>query len=37
MITVRYNNQPIVWDEKVELKPGANTLVLELKNGVPLK
>jgi hypothetical protein len=36
MISTRYNNQPMVWGQKVELKAGANSITLDQKNGTPL-
>jgi hypothetical protein len=36
-ISTRYNNQPIVWDMKVDLKAGANSVTLDPRNAVPLK
>lgn len=36
-ITVRYNNQPILWDMKVALKAGANSITLDPHNAQPLK
>jgi hypothetical protein len=36
MISTRYNNQPIVWGQAVELKAGANRLVLDSRNATPL-
>jgi hypothetical protein len=35
MLSARYNNQPIYWDLKVELKPGANSVVLDQHNAGP--
>ena len=37
MISIRYNNQPIFWDVKVQLNAGANTLTLEPKNAVEMR
>ena len=37
MITARYNNQAIMWDQGVEVKPGSNSLTLDLSNGTALK
>jgi hypothetical protein len=37
MISIRYNNQPIFWDVKVQLNAGSNTLTLDPKNAVELK
>ena len=36
MISTRYNNQPIVWGQPVQLKPGANSITLSQQNGTPL-
>ena len=36
MISTRYNNQPIVWGQKVELKAGANSITLDQRNATPL-
>jgi hypothetical protein len=33
MISTRYNNQALVWDEAVELKAGENSMALDLRNG----
>jgi hypothetical protein len=33
MISTRYNNQAVVWDQAVELKAGANSIALDLRNG----
>jgi hypothetical protein len=37
MITIRYNNQPCIWDLKVDLKAGANSITLDQQNGTLLK
>jgi hypothetical protein len=37
MITIRYNNQPCIWDLKVDLKPGANSITLDQQNATLLK
>jgi hypothetical protein len=37
MISIRYNNQPIFWDVKVQLNSGSNTLRLDPNNAVELK
>jgi hypothetical protein len=37
MITIRYNNQPCIWDLKVDLKPGANSVTLDQQNATLLK
>jgi hypothetical protein len=36
MISARYNNQPLVWGQAVQLKPGANSVTLSLQNATPL-
>ena len=36
-ISVRYNNQPIIWDMKVTLKAGANSVTLDPRNAAPMK
>ncbi len=33
---VLYNNHHLVWDLQIDLKPGANTLVMEQRNAVTL-
>ena len=33
MISTRYNNQALVWDQVVELKAGQNSIALDLRNG----
>jgi len=30
------NNKPYTWGQAVQLKPGANLITLDLRNGVPL-
>jgi hypothetical protein len=37
MISIRHNNQPTLWDLKLDLKPGANTLTVDQRNAVPVK
>ncbi len=37
MISTRYNNQPIMWDMKVDLKAGANSITLDPQNAAPIK
>ena len=37
LVSIRISNQPILWDVKLDLKPGANSLTLDPKNAVPLK
>ena len=36
MISTRYNNQNLVWGQAVQLKPGSNSLTLDLRNATPL-
>jgi hypothetical protein len=36
MISTRYNNQPLIWGQAVQLKPGANTIKLDQSNATPL-
>ena len=36
-ISTRYNNQPIVWDMRIDLKAGSNTITLDAHNAAPLK
>ncbi len=36
-ISVRYNNQPIIWDMKVNLKAGVNSVTLDPRNAAPVK
>jgi hypothetical protein len=36
MLSTRYNNQPISWDMKVELKAGANSVTLDQRNAAPV-
>jgi hypothetical protein len=36
MISGRYNNQALVWDQQVQLKPGANAVKLDHSNGKPI-
>jgi hypothetical protein len=36
MITARYNNQPLVWSQAVQLKPGSNSLKLDQTNASPM-
>jgi hypothetical protein len=36
MISTRYNNQALVWDHPVQLKPGANSLTLSAQNATPM-
>jgi hypothetical protein len=37
MISTRYNNQPLAWGQAVQLKPGANSVTLDLSNATPIK
>jgi hypothetical protein len=37
MISTRYNNQPLVWEQAVQLKPGANSVTLSLSNATAIK
>ena len=37
LIPIRYNNQMVVWDLKIDMKAGANSITLDPKNAVPLK
>jgi hypothetical protein len=32
MISAHYNNQPLLWLQKIDLKSGANTITLDQKN-----
>jgi hypothetical protein len=36
MISARYNNQSLIWGGQVQLKPGTNSLSLDLHNATPL-
>jgi hypothetical protein len=36
MISTRVNNQPLVWSQAVQLKPGPNSLKLDQSNAAPL-
>ncbi len=36
MISTRFNNQPIIWGQSIQLKPGATTLTLDQRNATPL-
>ncbi|NYF89708.1 hypothetical protein RBB79_09140 [Tunturiibacter empetritectus] len=36
MISARYNNQALVWDHPLQLKPGPNTLSLDQRNATPI-
>jgi len=35
MISTRYNNQPLIWGQAVQLKPGQNSLTLDPSNATP--
>jgi hypothetical protein len=37
MVSTLYNRQPLYWDLKVELKPGANSVTLDQTNTTPVK
>jgi hypothetical protein len=34
-ISARYNNQVLIWDQAVQLKPGANSLTIDERNATP--
>jgi hypothetical protein len=36
MISAVFNKQPLVWEQAVELKAGANSLTLDQRNATPL-
>jgi hypothetical protein len=36
MISARYNNQSYVWGQPIQLKPGANSVTLDLDNATPI-
>jgi hypothetical protein len=36
MISTRYNNQPFVWGQAVQLKAGPNSVALDLRNAIPV-
>jgi len=36
MISTRYNNQPWVWVNAVEVKAGANSFTLDMSNATPV-
>jgi hypothetical protein len=36
MISAAVNNKPYTWGQAVQLKPGANSITLDLRNGAPL-
>jgi hypothetical protein len=35
MVSTRYNNQPVIWSQPVQLKSGANSIKLDLQNATP--
>jgi hypothetical protein len=37
MISTRYNNQPLVWDQAVQLKAGQNSVTLDQRNAAPIQ
>jgi hypothetical protein len=37
MISAVYNNRPLAWGQAVQLKPGANSVTLDLSNATPIK
>jgi hypothetical protein len=37
MISTRYNNQALVWEQAVQLRPGPNSVTLSLGNATPVK
>ncbi len=37
MISTRFNNQPYAWENAVNLKPGSNSITLNLSNATPIK
>lgn len=37
MISTRYNNQALMWDHAVQLKPGANSMTLSPQNASPMQ
>jgi hypothetical protein len=36
MISTRFNNQPLVWEQAVQLKPGTNSITLDQRNASPI-
>jgi hypothetical protein len=36
MISTRFNNQPLIWSQPVQLKPGPNSMALDLHNATPV-
>jgi hypothetical protein len=37
MISTVYNSKPFAWGQAVQLKPGANSVTLDLSNATPIK
>ena len=37
MISTLYNNQALAWGQAVQLRPGANSVTLDLSNATPIK
>jgi hypothetical protein len=37
MISTRYNNQSLVWDQAVQLKAGQNSVTLDQRNAAPIQ
>lgn len=35
MISTRYNNQPLIWGQAVQIKPGTNSVTLDQSNATP--
>lgn len=36
MISTRYNNQPLVWSQRVQVAPGAQSITIDERNATPL-
>jgi hypothetical protein len=36
MISTRYNNQGLAWQQAAQLKPGPNSIALNLQNATPI-
>ena len=36
MISTRYNNQALAWDQAIQLNPGANTVTIDQRNATPI-
>ena len=36
MISTRYNNQPLVWSQRVQVAPGPNSITLDQRNATPV-